>query len=198
MENLWMSGVVLQLTTDFTPSNSEFSPYLLGNSNIKSPFIPVSATNVLLDLTRLKKFPGEVDVYKAILVLREVGFLTALQRPPSWRAKEELPSPSHREVLPRGWREGFLSAAAVAAKTKMKRVTSQLQLGSRSPVPLGATGTQYGKEARSAAVHSRCRLLGSQYSSVISLKALWSSLSHLGSQSTWNWFLCVVWNTGLI
>ena len=43
VKNLSATGVVLQFTADF-PKNSEFFPHLLGNSNIISPFIPISAT----------------------------------------------------------------------------------------------------------------------------------------------------------
>lgn len=80
----------------------------------------------------------------------------------------------------------------------MKKLTSQLQLVSRLSVPPGATGTRYWKEARLATVHSHGRFSGNIQSSTISLKALWSRLSHLGSKSTWNWVLWVGWNTDLI
>lgn len=55
MKNLLATGVVLQLTTDFIPTNSEFFPYFGGTSNIVSSFITLSATNALPDLRNFRQ-----------------------------------------------------------------------------------------------------------------------------------------------
>lgn len=171
--------MVLQLAIDSTPSNSEVFPSLLGSSTIMSPFTTVSATNVLLDLTRLERFK-QGGFTQSGLRCRERQVSHCPAEASQLKDHEGATFPNHRKSSPLRLEAGVL-AAAVAAKEKMKELTSWLQLGSRWPVSPRAIGTHHAEEARPATLLSHSRLPGSQHSLIVSPKALRSSCPHLGS-----------------
>lgn len=101
------------------------------------------------------------------------GF-TALQGPPWPKGYEGLIPHCTGTLLDSG--KQVFSSCSVAAKKMMKKPTSELQLGSLLLVPPEAKGTRSVRKP-GWPQYSHCRGSLAQYSSVISLRVWWPSLS---------------------
>lgn len=106
-KNLLAIGEVLQLTTDFTPSNSDFFPCLLGNFSVTNPLIPIRATNILLVLG-LERFHTGVGLYGAIFGTERGRASYCPAGSSERKGYEGPPSPLHRKSSPLTLESGFL------------------------------------------------------------------------------------------